>query len=616
MLVGFDTETEIIGDCNLNPQLVCVSLAWADSTDLIHHSDPRLLECLRNLLKNHTLAIHNSSFDLWVIARKYPELIPEIFQSLDQQRVICTETNARLISIAAGNYQFLSHVSQSKNRNFSLGTLMRKLFGVELDKCTWRLRYGELIDSPISQWPQGAIDYAVDDARSHLRLAQHQLAKCAQYILPGPLQVRRHFAARATSLWGLPVDSIQLEKLIFRVESELEILLEDLEYFGFVYEDKNGDRKRSLKTVRQYIRETQPSPILTGKGELVTSEVACREYDDQILIDFARFTKLSALKSKDISLLSRPHGVHPRYVMANTLRTRTQRPNTQNIQNEPGVRECFVPPEGFLWAIADYDGIESRTFAQICMLVLGYSKMGEAIKQGKDIHLLFAAKIRPEPYDELVDMYADKTHPLWKKIWYARQSGKVFNFAGQGGGGALAMVDYAKDTYKLEMSLDYAKKCQAEWKILWPEVGPYFRWISSHNRPGVGHCVQQPFSGHLPGGMTFTQATNMSFQHLAGCLTGEAHYELVRACTDHSVGSILLGSQVNNFIHDEFIMAVRDDEFAHERAEEMARIMCAAGAPFVPDFTLTAEALLATHWSKLAERIEDSNGRIIPWTIS
>ena len=66
------------------------------------------------------------------------------------------------------------------NKSYALGSLSHRYLGwQEYKKDSWRLRYGELIDVPIGEWPEEAIEYPKKDADATLRiaLAQRQLAK-------------------------------------------------------------------------------------------------------------------------------------------------------------------------------------------------------------------------------------------------------------------------------------------------------------------------------------------------------------------------------------------------------------------------------------------------------
>src|SRR5439155_3633849 len=65
--------------------------------------------------------------------------------------------------------------------------------------------------------------------------------------------------------------------------------------------------------------------------------------------------------------------------------------NLQNLPREGCVRECLCASPGHVLFACDYAAIELVTLAQHCLTRFGFSKMGEAIKRGADLHALDAA---------------------------------------------------------------------------------------------------------------------------------------------------------------------------------------------------------------------------------
>ena len=88
----------------------------------------------------------------------------------------------------------------------------------------------------------------------------------------------------------------------------------------------------------------------------------------------------------------------------------------------------------------------------------------------------------------------------------------------------------------------------------------------------------------------------------------------MRACRDRSVGSILYGCKAHpvNFVHDELILDIPEDELMHERAYEVVRIMVEAMKRIVPDVNIGAEPALMRRWDKGAEPVFE-NERLVIW---
>ena len=91
-----------------------------------------------------------------------------------------------------------------------------------------------------------------------------------------------------------------------------------------------------------------------------------------------------------------------------------------------------------------------------------------------------------------------------------------------------------------------------------------------------------------------------------------AVFNLVRACRDKSVGSILYGdARVCNEIHDETLSFLRTP-IAHELALEVQSIMERSMQTVISDVRVKAEPCLMTRWHKKAKPVY-VDGRLVPW---
>ena len=68
-----------------------------------------------------------------------------------------------------------------------------------------------------------------------------------------------------------------------------------------------------------------------------------------------------------------------------------------------------------------------------------------------------------------------------------------------------------------------------------------------------------------------------------------------------------------NFIHDQYLVEVLDDELAHDRAMAVADIMVKAAKRAIPDVTPKVEPLSCRYWSKDAKALYRRNKRLVPW---
>ena len=101
MKIAIDTETYLIKGRNV-PPLICVSYAeqigetW--SAGVLRGQVAR--DYIESALKHHEVIMHNASFDLCVIARRWPSLISVMFDALREGRVYDTKLRERLHKIA------------------------------------------------------------------------------------------------------------------------------------------------------------------------------------------------------------------------------------------------------------------------------------------------------------------------------------------------------------------------------------------------------------------------------------------------------------------------------------------------------------------------------------
>ncbi len=262
-----------------------------------------------------------------------------------------------------------------------------------------------------------------------------------------------------------------------------------------------------------------------------------------------------------------------------------------------GIRECFVPRKGCVYVSADYDGLELRALAQVCLRLLGHSRLAEVLNAGEDPHLYVASNILGISYEEC------KVNKKRSDVHLARQTGKVANFGFPGGLGADKLVLFARKAYRVRMTVAEAKELKSVWLQTFPEFQEYFRYIERLQTTPGEFAVEHLFSRRLRSKVFYTVAANSFFQGLGADATKSAGYLILRACyADPS--SPLFGCRCVNYIHDEYILECPiDADFrrANLAARELARLMALGAAPFFPDVPATASPQIMTRWSKKAE---------------
>lgn len=597
MPIAFDTETHLIRPGLLAPPIVCLSYADGRTKGLVHHFDtyPTIVAMLES---DRVLVGHNVAYDFGVIVARWPELMSEVFAKYSRGEVSDTLLRQKLIDIASPTRH---------KRRYSLAECVRRWFGRILAKeDTWRLRYAELHDVPLDDWPEEARDYAIGDAQATLDVWQAQeeqdLHLADQYR-----QARAAWWLHLMSLWGVRTDPSAVEALATAWQYQYDDLENKLLIAGLMRTDGTRDTKAAAAQMVGVCEEQGLEVRKTPKGKAKLDRDTCEATGDSLLLDYSVISGLKKKIGTDIPLLNLGL-IQTRYdSLKETGRTSSSKPNVQNAPRKGGVRECFVPRLGKVFAVADYSSFELRTVSQVIITALGVpSALADALNAGVDPHLKMASLIVDCTYDEAKVRIHDDD------IDTARQVGKVCNFGFPGGLGPGGLVRYAAAGYGVQLTIDQARELKQHWIQAWPEFVPYLKWVGTQCEHGPGK-IEQIFTERFRGGCTYCEACNSYFQGLAADAAKRAGFLIAQACYVDTT-SPLFGTRPIMFIHDEFILEVDDDDRAHDVAIELARLMVEGAALLLPDVPPIAEPYLMRRWSKKAKPLW-VDGRLVPWDV-
>lgn len=625
-VTAIDTETFLFFPGYMAPEMVCLSFAGKKESGVFHRGDPALLRWLRERLGERTVWA-NAAYDLAVIAAKFPSLIPVIFRALDEGRIHDVQIREKLLDLARGTFRFEEDEDGNvKAKGYSLFEITFRRTGRRLEKDLWRYRYHDLWDVPIGKWPSGAIDYAADDAIATLEVFQSQ-RKLRAYLKNESAQVQAHFALHLMSCHGFMTDPTAIDELETRVVEEIKSIKKALIKAGLVRPDGSRDMKAAI---RRMVKVCKDEITLTKTGlELLASGVKLRRIlkrakregkfvsvshdatllsGDDTLEKFARYGQLRNLITGSIKDL-RGGTVLPiqsRFeVLMETGRTSSSAMNIQNLRRAPGVRECFVPRPGFVIVAADFVGAELHTLAQVCRDLFGFSKLGDALNSGLDVHLWLGAQLAAIEYADAKELLeAGDQH-----IKDMRQLAKAANFGFPGGCSPRRFVAIAK-AWGVDISLREAARLKSLWLQTWPELPLYFAYISKCEIGNGLYWVAQVRVDRLRSGCTYTSACNSYFQGLCADGAKAALYAVTKAQFDPE--SPLFGTACLAFVHDEILIEVPEAR-AHACALELRRIMETEFNRFTPDVPTPAEAAAMRRWSKKAKPTFDKKGRLVPW---
>ena len=640
LVISWDTETGLIRPGCLAPPMVCLSSCRPGlEPRLIHAGDakPRLLEWLSG---RDILVGHNVAYDCAVVSSEFPELLPYVFEAYKANLVTDTKIRQQLLDIAAGCYRGrMGDGNKWVKYDYTLDACHRRAVGSGLNKDGWRLSYSFFRDVPLDRWEERARDlqarlmagdllpqpgmeeglpekdrqailssdpatvlqYPKDDAVATLTVFEAQ-EKHAEYLVDQYRQSYAAFCMHLTSCWGISTDPAKVEEIRQATEGELQDITYRLMQTGLVRQDGSRDTKKAaLYMTEVCAREGLPLRE-TAKGGVCLDSDACTSAGDPLLKDYADFTGYRTVLDKDIPML-RSGLVQTSFGLAESGRTTSAKPNLQNMRKAGDVRACFVPRPGYVFAQADYDGLELRTLAQCCMTMFGHSKLAEVLNAGKDPHTELACAILGIPPEEGARRRKDRED---KEFDNARQTAKVGHFGIPGGLGPAKLSLFAKKGYGVEITEYRAKQLKEETLEHYPEWREFFAKVNE-----MDGSVEQLFTKRFRGGCSYTAACNTLFQGL-GADCAKAAYCLISEACYVDKASHLFGSRVVAFIHDEFILEVPDDPRAHDAAQELARLMIRGAGTYLPDVPATTEPLLMRYWSKKATPVYE-NGRLVPW---
>ncbi len=649
-VLALDCESHAILPGLLAPPLVCVSFCEEGHAPYLLDAREGAAAVYVALSEGRTLVGANIAYDAAVLCAFREDLIPLFFEAYSKGLILDVQIREQILDIAQGRIQqsgavmvFDKTIGGYRKANYSLAGLESKYMkrdrsAEKHDPGAWRLRYGELDGVPLRDWPEDAVRYAKEDAEGTL----------AVYLAQGgdipteKEQCRAAFALHLMSCWGMRTDKASVDALEIKLLAAKKKNDKYLHAAGFFKQrratreevaegkidfweapKKEGKESRPIRyardmeaissyVTRAYNKRLKRDPPMTESGRVATDKDTLQQAGSRLLhaladgggVDKILQTYLPALKQgTEVPINARFH------VLVNSSRTSCSKPNLQNLptgRRVGGVRECFVFRPGFLGVSVDYNMNELLHLAQRCLLLFKRSRMAEALKADKDLHIVLAAQILRMSYEEAYEKYKAGD----PKVKNARDLAKVGNFGLPGGLGAATLVEYARASFGVVMTEMEARKLKDNWFSAFPEM----RWFFDHvnSLVGLGDArLTDPVTGYVRGGMGYTDACNHQFQHPAAMGAKEALFRVAYECYVDR-GTALYGSRPVAFIHDEIVAEV-PEAHAHEASFRLAQVMCEANATIVKDIPVKAVPALMRRWYKNAKEVFDATGRLVPW---
>lgn len=664
MITALDSETHRIKPGCPAPRLVCVTTDDDGGKAIYLRKDG--VAVARKLLQDGEMVGHNIYFDLAVLAAEDSSLLPLIFQAIDEGRAHCTKTRQMIIDNAEGRLKFVfnEETNEWKKQSFHLHVLIKRWLdkNVETKKKgddIWRLRYNELDGVALSEWPQGAVEYALDDAVDTRAVYLKQESYCVPHGLPGGQQgeiwqTQAAWALYLAGCWGVRTDPEAVAKLKDEVTAEYREHVETAQKWGLVRkgvkESRNmaairdavktwyDDHKRPLKwtdggkkgipqisTDREQLTDVECPCGLNFKGHQELDEAAkagkaipCkRDGIHRGLWAVAEVVRLSKLLSTYVRALERGTVVpiNPSYnAIVESYRTSCSQgmkidgvPMGTNLQNPPrkhGVRECFVPRAGSVFVFCDYDTLEMLTLAQVCLDLFGYSHIAEAAWAGQDFHLALAADMMGIKYDE-AERRLKAGDP---EMIDNRQGAKIGNYGFAGGMSWKTFIQYAKG-FGVTVTPTQAKRIYNGFRAKWREMQQYFNHVASLiGNDSRAEVIVDPKSGLMRGRVTYCATANHFFQHRAACGAKAALYQSTKEQYIDKA-SPLYGCRTWLFAHDEIGMEVPyTGKRASDAAKRLEAVMVHEMKKWCPDVPIAATSSMHRRWYKGGKAVYIDDG--------
>jgi hypothetical protein len=460
-LIAIDYETHPISVEHPAPKPVCLSWAEGNKSGIFIGDDIR--KFMETILSgsNITVIAHNLKFEMLVTAAWYPDLEPLIWDAYADRRLVCTMVDEKILN------NFENKVEQ---RTFDLASLTLKYLNKDIsagkkDPDAWRLRYNELDGVPLAEWPEAALDYAIQD--SVYALAIHDLQKAADKGLSYK-STRADFVLGLAANRGMTVEPGRVSTLKAELMEKLTPGYLYLQEQGLGQLDPlTGKFKKNMNVFRDFVATNAENAICTPKGTISTTTEAMTNYIPKAdadprfkeilktFLNLAMYEKiLSAFIPALESAVKKGGLIRTNYnPVVSTGRTSSSGSSlypSANIQQMPrelkgvtyDVRNCYKAREGYKLVSIDYGGLELCATAHQLFAVYGKSRMKDLINEGDtpmDLHSRFAAQVMTMDTGEKIDYQTFLARKKEKTYARYRQICKALNLGFPGGIGYEVM---------------------------------------------------------------------------------------------------------------------------------------------------------------------------------
>lgn len=552
--ISIDTETFLIQPGETPDAVIAQAYAGDDTVYLIKP------EYFPMFLAEHfdsTLIFHNAAFDLAVLERSCGY---DFDSQLRSDKIFDIGILYRLIHLAKDG---------KVPSKWNLALITKELIGVELNKDdSTRLGF-DRYQNRYDEIPDSMLEYAALDAvvtYQCYQMLSNVIKAISSSWLSHRILLAGEWALYRVQTRGMKTDIERVAKLTEPCRAENKKYLEIIESYGY-FVGKTGNKAVLLDILTKEGIDLQS----TEKGNLSTKHSVLEPYRDKspFVAAYCGFkdTKIT------LDFLGRlcTGNVHTTFnSLLNTGRTSSRNPNVQNLPRAGGIRTCFVPRDRLVFLQIDFNQIELVALAQVCIDMFGFSKLGDLIREGVDVHKRMASLVLGKPESEITK---DE-----------RQLAKAANFGFPGGLGVNKFINYAVASWGIkDMTKLRAKHLKIKWLELFPEMVQY---LDSKLPSGASESVKTR-TGRIRANASYCEVRNGRFQGLVADGAKIALYRLERA-----------GFRVVNFIHDEYLIEIPENSDFEILGKKVKTLICDAMALVIPDVPIDAEWFITDRWYK------------------
>lgn len=634
--VGLDTETFRFAPDNPAPPIVCAQMYVPGHEPFVvlrKDAFPFVKSFLESALKHRvTVVAHNAHYDFTCLWRTFPELGDLIWALYTQGLVECTLLREKLDDIARGRYlnKTKMRLINGKLVGYALDACIQTRLGITIPKDEeMRLTFNTVDNMPFHLWEPERYKYTRDDPMHahHMAIIQDEMDRRdppapGYYTFKDAAQQSYSAWCLALAAWvGIRTDRKHVAVLEGRIRERLAVheqkLIDD-KLLRKASETKHRDGTRTinppsqdmkfLKNIIQEVCFRNNLPIRRCKPKnkddhrpehergISTDEEALEIYapHDMRLTGLSDYKKAKKIKGYVGALsdgFDRPIHSRPNALVANG-RVSWGSPNLTNMPQEPGIRESYIPPPGYVFGTIDYSQLELCTLAQMCIHKVGYSRMGELINAGVDLHDTLASSYLR------MDVLEFKAHKGEDSFDLIRKAAKIGNFGFAGGMGIdKFMSNNRKAIAAARMTRADVVRLRDTWFLTFPEMKPYFQ-LASHIAKNKKLIIQE-VTHRIRGGVGFCDTANGYFSGLAADGAKRAMCEIQRECWA-TRSSPAFGAYLVAFVHDEFVLCLPRAR-ASNILDYLYEIAMTVMRAFVPAITgLKGSRALMNRWRKHA----------------